>query len=63
MRPDLLALLAVEVLRPGVGLRHRGTGVVRLELNSVLERHWECWLSRLLLDREEEGEDLPGELS
>ena len=41
-----------------------GTGVVRLD--SVLERHWESWLSRLemlLLDREEDGEDLPGELS
>ena len=41
-----------------------GTGVVRLE--SVLERHWESWLRRLemlLLDREEDGEDLPGELS
>ena len=41
-----------------------GTGVVKLD--SVLERHWESWLSRLemlLLDRLEAGELLPGELS
>ena len=41
-----------------------GTGVVRLE--RVLERHWESWLSRLemlLLDSDDDGEDLPGEVS
>ena len=41
-----------------------GTGVVRLE--RVLDRDWESWLSRLemlLLERLEDGEDLPGALS